>query len=125
MRQRYCRPLIDKFVEKHLQRGANGQGYQHLRWSQPEWHKVKEIVCGLLSTFEMKPLPSEVVQFCFTLPLAGGSDAVAAGEGFVRNPLRLPSPLVPRDPLGGRFKCINLGSNTTYKLHDFSWEWLP
>ncbi len=31
-----------------------------------------------------EPSRLEVVQFCVTLPLAGGSDAVAAGEGFLR-----------------------------------------
>jgi len=42
----------------------------------------------------------------FTLPL-GGSDAVAAGEGFEKPSLShdLPSPLVPRDPPGGRVKA--------------------
>ena len=41
----------------------------------------------------------------FTLP-RGGSDAVAAGEGFKASRFSrdLPSPLVPRDPPGGRVK---------------------
>ena len=41
----------------------------------------------------------------FTLP-EGGSDAVAAGEGYENPELirNLPSPLVPRDPPGGRVK---------------------
>ena len=41
----------------------------------------------------------------FTLP-AGGSDAVAAGEGCEKPGLTrdVPSPLVPRDPPGGRVK---------------------
>jgi len=41
----------------------------------------------------------------FTLP-RGGSDAVAAGEGFKTSGFShdLPSPLVPRDPPGGRVK---------------------
>ncbi len=43
------------------------------------------------------PSRLEVVQFCVILPLAGGSDAVAAGEGL-RYPAGQPSPLVPRDP---------------------------
>ncbi len=40
-------------------------------------------------------------------PLAGGSDAVAAGEGLLRCPSGLPSPLVPRDPPTGGW-LINL-----------------
>jgi hypothetical protein len=42
-----------------------------------------------------------VVPFGDTLSLAGGSDAVAAGEGLSRCPSGLPSPLVPRDPPRG------------------------
>jgi len=46
----------------------------------------------------------------FTLP-SGGSDAVAAGEGLERKspPSDSPSPLVPRDPPGGRVKSAASG----------------
>ncbi len=47
------------------------------------------------------PARWEVVQFCVILPLAGGSDAVAAGECLSRCPSGLPSPLVRRDPPKG------------------------
>jgi hypothetical protein len=45
---------------------------------------IRKSFVGIVTHSVTYALQVKVVQFCVTLPLAGGSDAVAAGEGLTR-----------------------------------------